>query len=381
MKKSPASRRPLAQELAVVALLLLGCSLFGQEQYADRDALEMAARTYFTYPSTENARLFYLGLQKPLRPDVERFNRLFDFVLDNLGVLARQIFAGDRNAAKLGFALYDYSSGLFTMELDAIMADSIRFHPQLFLEELKAAPNGKRIKELGFPLCESRLNFSDNREEAHRYELEMRIKALETVTKAELLDLRDTCLRKIRECLERQNHDFPGILLTEKEYAALFKKAVINVCKEAEMANLVCQRIVEIEEASGAGSFGAASQKAVRESGLIDELTALSDKSFDMGEALQNPPLAYMGKHDALRRMIGRAIQLFRAATDPAVVCPSRISDDVKKSTYKRATAEYFGGFRDAYAELEALMPEISQEVKRSLVDLETIKKRLSQRK
>jgi len=341
----------------------------------------MAARTYFTYPSTENARLFYLGLQKPLRPDVERFNRLFDFVLDNLGVLARQIFAGDRNAAKLGFALYDYSSGLLTMELDAIMADSIRFHPQLFLEELKAAPNGKRIKELGFPLRESRLNFSDNREEAHRYELEMRIKALETVTKAELSDLRDTCLREIGECLERQNHDFPGILLTEKEYAALFKKAVVNVYKEAEMANLVCQRIVEIEEASGAGSFGAASQKAVRESGLIDELTALRDKTVNVDETLSNPPLAYEEEYHVLKKMEARASQLCSLATQPSFICPSGTSDDIKRNTYKRGPGRYYGEFEKAYAELEALMPEISQEVKKSLVDLETIKKRLSQRK
>jgi len=381
MKRYRALRRLFAYELAIVTLLLLGCSLFGQEQGSDWDALEMATRTYFNYPSTENARLLYLGLRKPLRPDVDRFDRLFDFVLDNLSVLARQIFAGDRNAVKLGFALYDYSSGLFTMEIDAMMADSIRFNPKIFLEELKAAPNGKRIKELGFPLCESRLNSSDNREEAHRYELEMRIKALETVTNAELLDLRDRCLREIRECLERQNQDFPGTLLTEKEYTTLFKKAVVNVYKEAEMANLVCQRIVEIEETSGPGSFGETSQRAVRESGLIDELTALSDKSFDMGEALQNPPLAYMGKYDALRRMIGRAIQLFRAATDPAVVCPSRTSDDVKKSIYKKAIAEYFGGFRDAYRELVTLMPEIDNEVNKNRIDTEAIKRSLSQKK
>ncbi len=381
MKKYPALRRPSAQGFVVVAILLLGCSLVSQGQYSDWDTLEMAARTYFNYPSTENARLFYLGLQKPRRPDVERFDRLFDYVLDNLGVLARQIFTGDRNAAKLGFALYDYSRGLFTMEIDAIMADSIRFQPQLFLEELRAAPNGKRIKELGYPLCESRLDFSDVREEADRYELEMRIKALETVTKAELLDLRDTCLREIRECLERQSRDFPGILLTEKEYGALFIKAVVNVSKEAEMANLVCQRIVEIEEASGTGSFGAASQKAVRDSGLNDELTALSDKSFDMGEALQNPPFAYIGKHDALRRMIGRTIQLFRAAIDPAIVCPSGTSDDVKRTAYRRAVAEYFSKFRDAYAELVALMPEIDKEVKRYMIDPEAIKRRLNPKK
>ena len=381
MKKRHVSRGPRSPKLIAIALLLLGCSLFSQEQNSDWDALEMAARTYFNYPSTENARLFFLGLQKPLGANRDRFNRLFDFVFKNLYVLERQISEGDRNAVKLGFWLYNYSSGLYTMELDAMMADSIRSHPQLFLEELKASPNAQQIRRLGYPLCESRLNFNDNREAAHRYELEMRIKALESVTNDELVDLRDICLREIRNCLDRQYHDFPGILLEEKEYLALFEKAVINVCQEAEMANQVCQGVIEIEEASDASPFGATSQKAVRSSGLVDELTALSDRSLDLGKELESPPLSYVEEYDALRRMIGRATQLFDLASNPSIICPSGTSDDIKRITYMRVTAEYFDKFREAYAELEALMPEISQEVKKSLVDLGTIKKRLRQRK
>lgn len=59
MKRYRASRRLFAYEMAIVTLLLLGCSLFGQEQGSDWDTLEMAARTYFNYPSTGSARLFY----------------------------------------------------------------------------------------------------------------------------------------------------------------------------------------------------------------------------------------------------------------------------------------------------------------------------------
>ncbi|MGB8957563.1 MAG: hypothetical protein WCC00_00990 [Candidatus Aminicenantales bacterium] len=381
MKKLHVSRWPRSPKFIAIALVLLGCGLFGQEQSSDWDTLEMAARTYFNYPSTENARLFYLGLQKPLRANMDRSNKLFDFVFKNLYVLARQIHEGDRNAVKLGFWLYNYSSGLYTMELDAMMADSIRSHPQLFLEELKASPNAQQIKRLGYPLCESRINSSDDQGAEHRYELEMRIKALESVTNDELVDLRDICLREIRNCLDRQYHDFPGILLEGKEYLALFEKAVVNVCQEAEMAYQICQGVIEIEEASDASPFGATSQKAVRSSGLVDELTALSDRSLDLGKALESPPLSYVEEYDTLRRIIGRASQLSNLATDPSIISPSGTSDDVKKSSYKRGTAKYYNEFKKAYAELEALMPEISQEVQNNMVDLEAIKRRLSQRR
>lgn len=359
MLKHSFSRSSLTRIIAVGILLFARCSLFSQVPDSDWNSLEMAARTYFSYPSTENARLLYLGLQRPIRMNTDRVNMILDYVFNNLTILVREISQGDRNAVKLGFCLYDYSSGLFTMRLDAAMADSIRSHPQLFLEELRASPNLKRIKTLGYPLCESFLNFNDDRGAAHRYELVMRILALESVTDDELVDLRDACLVELRNCLDRQYHDYQGIILKEKEYLALFKKAITNIYREAEMANQVCGRVIEMNEASNAGAFDATSNNAVRSSGLSAELTALSVGSLDMGKALENPPLAYMKAYDAFKSMVAKASQLFNLALNPSIICPSGTSDEVKKSAFKRATKDYYHEFKKRHAELVSLLADV----------------------
>ncbi len=380
MRKHPLSRLPLSQRMIVSALLLLGNGLFGQEQNTNWDSIEKAARTYIEYPSTNNARLFLLFLPElPLgrNIDTDRFNRLFAYVFNNLEVLARQVSVGDRDAVKLGFRLYDFSDGLFTMRLDCIMGDLVRSHPQLFLEELGSAPNAQELKKLGYPLCESSLSFGGKREMAHRYELEMRIKALRSVTDNALADLRDTCIKEISEFLAKYFHDSPIIVLGEKEYLALFKKAAINVYNESEMANQVCQRVIELEDASNTSSFGAISAKIIHSSGVFDELTEANRKLRSMLDALGNPPLAYKDEYSALREMLSPTNLLFSLATDPSIISPRETADDVKKSTYKTATARYYNRFKDAYTKLVTLMPEISQEVQKNPVNLEAIKNRL----
>jgi hypothetical protein len=374
------SRSALSLRMILSAFLLLGYGLVAQENNIDLDSLEKAARIYINYPSSENARLFRQGLpEQPLigNFDVDRYDRLFSYVFENLEVLARQVSVGDREAVKLGFRLYNFSSGLFTMELDAMLGDLIRTHPQLFLEELGSSPNARWIKTLGYPLCESNLNFNDTRDAPDRYELEMRIKALESVTDGALVDLRNTCIAEIRKCLEKRYHDSQGIILDDKEYLALFKKAVIDVCHAAEIAYQVCQSIIEIEDASRASPFGFASERIVHSSGIFDELTALRERSMRVDEVLRNPPLAYTEEYRALNKMDFRASQLYSLATHPSFICPSGTSDDIKKSTYKRGPVEYYGEFKKAYVELVALMPEIGQEVQKNTVDLEAVRKRL----
>jgi hypothetical protein len=335
---------------------------------------------YIEYPSTENARLFCLSLpEQPLRGnfDVNRYHKLFYYVSNNLSVLARQVSVGDRDAVKLGFRLYNISDASFTESLNCIMGDLVRSHPQLFLEELKSSPNAEEIKEVGYPVVQASLSFEGQRPMAHRYELEMRIKALESVTDKSLVNLRDTCIKEIREYLATYYHDSPGIVLGGEEYLALFRKAIINVYNEAEMTNQVCQRVMELEEASNIGSFGATSGKVIHSSGLFDELTAVNRKSWSLLDALRNPPLAYTEKYSALVKMVLSANQLFFLATDPSVISPFERSNDFKKSTYKKSAALHYNEFKNAYTKLVALIPEINQEVQKNQVDLEAIKKRL----
>jgi hypothetical protein len=293
------SKLALSVGMIVGAISILGFGLPVQEQNVDLERMEIAARTYIDYPSTENARLFYQSLSayvpagKTGEIDRERWERVANFIFDNLEVLARQIWAGDRDAVRVGFRLYSFFGGYYTMRLDAMMADLIRFQPQLYLEELKSSPNAQLLKSLGFPLCESDIDFGrSDREMALRHELEMRIKALESVTDSALADLRDTCIKEIRAFLTK--YDSPKTVLGEKEYLPLFKKAAIHVYNQAEIANQVCQCIKELEWASNSGRFGTTSEEIVRSSGLYGELTVHQEKSLDMRELLENPPLVYL---------------------------------------------------------------------------------------
>jgi hypothetical protein len=379
MRKVFSSRSAFSVWIIVGVMYLLGHGLSGQEQDINWERVEIAARTYFEYPSSENARLLYQVLpEQPLRGDVnpDHFYRLFNFMSEKFDVLERQVSVGDREAVKLGFRLYNFYDGLHVMHLDRIMADLVRSHPQLYLEELKSSPNAQRIKELGYPLSDSSFD-SEGKWEALRYELEMRVKALESVTDNALIDLRDTCLKEIRVFTTKYYHDPPRVVLGEMEYLPLFKKAVIYAYNEAEVANQICQCIIELEEASKASPFGATSGKIVHSSGLFDELTVLKNKSLNMLDELANPPLAYAEEYSALKKMILEACWLCEVAKDPSIISPSDRSSDFKKSTYKKSTAWRYGRFKDAYNKLAILMPAVNQEVQMSLVDIEAIKKRL----
>jgi hypothetical protein len=373
------SRLALSVGMIVGAMSILGYGFRGQEQNIDWERMEIAARTYINYPLTENARLFYQSLSvylpagKAGEIDRERWERVANFIFDNLEVLARQIWAGDRDAVRVGFRLYSFFGGYYTMRLDAMMADLIRFQPQLFLEELKSSPNAQLLKSLGFPLCESDIDFGrGDREMALRHELEMRIKALESVTDSALTDLRDTCIKEIRAFLTKYYHDSPITVLGEKEYLPLFKKAAIYVYHQVETANQVCQCIKELEWASNSGRFGATSEKIVRSSGLYDELTALQMKSREMLEVLENPPLLYIEEFSALGKMVCAAYMLCECAKNPSVV-----TLDSSLDSYNKSIVFNYDRFQRAYSTLITLMPKIQQEVQKNSVDLEAINKRL----
>lgn len=296
---------------------------------------------------------------------MNRSDKLFAYVFKNLDVLARQVSVGDRDAFKLAFRLYNLSSGLFTMELDAMLGDTIREYPQLFLEELKSSNNVHWIRTLGYPLIESGLNFSDVRAEADRYELEMRIKALASVKDSKLVGLRDECIRIIRDYIDKQYHDSINVILDEKEYQILFKQQIINIVNEAEMANQLCQSIIEIEGTSPAGPFGYASSKMIGSGGLLDQMAALRKESVDSDQRLGNPPLAYIEGYRVLRRMGAKASQLYSLATNPSLICPPGTSNAVKRRTFKKAVARHHIEFRQAYDELAKMMPEVVRELER----------------
>lgn len=380
MRNHLLQRRYLCIGMVLGGLFFFAPILLGQEQEIDWDGLETAARTYVEYPSSENALQFWAALpEQPLRGrfDTERYTRFAEYVFDNLRVLGRQISVGDPNAVKLGFRLYNFASGIYAVELDCIMGDFARSHPRLFLEELTSSLNGQHIKNLGYPVDLSTFLREERWKSAHRYELEMRIKALESVTDDPLVRLRDVCVRQIKESLAKFYPNSKRVLLGEEEYQGLFRMAVSDIYNEAALANEVCKGVIEIEHAANEDPFGAASKKLVHSSGLYDQLTAANQRSKSMWEAAGNPPLAYKDEYSMLEEMFISAYRLFRIAADPSFIAVLRSGDEDMKSAYESSATQSYNEFRSAYMKLVSLMPDIDKEVQLGIIDLESIKRRL----
>lgn len=113
----------------------------------------------------------------------------------DLMLLEVQILSRDREAVRLGFRLRSKLDGAFAENNDIALGRLIRIDPKLFLRELnRAGLNQPRLDSLvGNPGPEyvDRLG-------AEEYEINRRVKALQSVSEPELAKARDLCLVAIR---------------------------------------------------------------------------------------------------------------------------------------------------------------------------------------
>jgi len=361
--------------VTIFAMLLSNEFLLGREQQIDWDSIEKAARIYFEYPSSENARIFRQQIQ-PEKGNYEsgRYFRFIGHVFDNLDVLERQVASGDREAVKLGFMLYSFAIGAAKIDLDCVMGDLARVFPQLFLEELSSSPNAHLIEELG--LLQSRLGLGGGRLMAYRYELEMRLKSLESVTSESLASIRDTCINKIKAYLAYRPNN-PDIIVGKSEYLALFKTALTLMYGEVEKNHLVCQRILEIEDQSGTGIFGVFSEGIIHSSGLFDEMTKACRKWQSMVNALRNPPLEYSKEYSVLRTMGAWAGLLFNVVTKPSFRDDKKLGEVEIKHRFKENYVMFHEKFCEEFSKLAELMPDTARDARLRKADRQDILKKL----
>ena len=367
----------LAIVVTIFTMLLSNEFLLGREQQIDWDSIEKAARIYFEYPSSENARIFRQQIQ-PEKANYEsgRYFRFIGHVFDNLDVLERQVASGDREAVKLGFMLYSFAIGAAKIDLDCVMGDLARAFPQLFLEELSSSPNAHLIEELGQPVLQSRLGLGGGRLMAYRYELEMRLKSLESVTSESLASIRDTCINKIKAYLAYRPNN-PDIIVGKSEYLALFKTALTLMYEEVEKNHLVCQRILEIEDQSGTGIFGVFSEGIIHSSGLFDEMTKACRKWQSMVNALRNPPLEYLKEYSVLRTMGAWAGLLFNVVTKPSFRDDKKLGEVEIKHRFKENYVMIYEKFCEEFSKLAELMPDISKDALLTETNRQDILKKL----
>lgn len=153
---------------------------------------------YLNYPSSENADK--VSRQLPSQGHVKYTGATdehdaVNFVYDNLGMLSRQIYSGDRSAVRLGFRLFSVSDAAFSEELDIILGSLIRINPRLFLEVLNE--NQWALKNNQGLLVNFGGDYVD-RPNADELEISLRIAALRSVDDPSLAPLRDECLQLLK---------------------------------------------------------------------------------------------------------------------------------------------------------------------------------------
>ena len=167
---------------------------------------------YFAAPDRENAEKVLAVL--PDRIDVKDMQNLNEvmqiFYDEHIRDLGKLVETGDRYALRIAFKATQLMDGLYAEHLDALIGFSVKVAPAIFLEE--AVPfvrsQSKWFASLGAPseidwylggILVGNIDFDQNRPDVIKKEILLRIAALETVKQKDLLELRDSCLRILRE--------------------------------------------------------------------------------------------------------------------------------------------------------------------------------------
>jgi hypothetical protein len=162
------------------------------------DKIEKLMKDYYDYPSTENAK----KLADALPTNLIRWNKNYikanELAFDQMSILSRQVWTGDRNALNLAYVLLNISDGALAEELDFTIAALARINPRLYLEELKNHENDYFVKEVRLPLLTGDRELKGN-EKSSLLVKELTIKALESVKDKALISLRYKCIAFINE--------------------------------------------------------------------------------------------------------------------------------------------------------------------------------------
>jgi hypothetical protein len=166
--------RKMPMKLVAILLLLASTTVAAKTPW----------ETYLDEPSGHNAA----------RVEAITYSRLVEggYDADDLDILRLQVLAADPAAFRLTYRLYRGSDGGLSEELAAILASSIRPHPEFFLAEVEALKRPCSEFDVDVPGPE----YVD-RPLARRYELRMRRAALESVASKALGPVRTECLARL----------------------------------------------------------------------------------------------------------------------------------------------------------------------------------------
>jgi hypothetical protein len=177
-----------------------------QQITIDKDKIICAYKAYLEYPTDDSAKLFLETLPKnnsvAFSQDVVT---VLEYVINNennYSILEFEAWAGGKHSAEALFYLLNISDGIYSETLHLSLGGLLRINPELFLEVLERYRKSQFVKEMEYPVDMTDPVRADL---ANRYDLEMRIKALERVQGEKYANLKASCIAQLRKAIKSFN--------------------------------------------------------------------------------------------------------------------------------------------------------------------------------
>lgn len=186
---------------AFIFTVLLSLSMNGPGQTEltiDMSNLGKAWQEYIANPDSENAQKVYAVLPDGSRDNEVRLQlEVRELINQNLHILERQIFSGERNSLRVAFRLFTISDNTLAEGLAKILGDLIRFDCKMFLQEL--TNHRQLVPDLGLIMCSFQLTLAED-SAGQELEKKTRLKALDYVEDEDLSDIKKECIKVLKKC-------------------------------------------------------------------------------------------------------------------------------------------------------------------------------------
>jgi len=172
------------------------------EALVDWDKVKHCFSSFFEFPSPENAEsLMKLLPAGEVSKEVGDRSGALEMAMADYTILETEVLAGNRYAADVLFRLLSLSDGALTMDIMETMGLLIRVKPKYFLDLVLKYQESPFFKEK-YPVYAVGPAYREKKG-ARKYEYEMRIEALESVSGSKYTEVIGECVRELRTMIFR----------------------------------------------------------------------------------------------------------------------------------------------------------------------------------
>lgn len=198
----------LRRNVPFLLLIMILCGVVNSqsehasEALVDWDKVKHRFSSFFEYPSPENAEsLMKLLPAGEVSKEIGDRSGALELAMADYTILETEVLAGNRYAADVLFRLLSLSDGALTMDIMETMGLLIRVKPKYFLDLVLKYRESPFLKE-EFPVYAVGPAYREKKG-ASKYEYEMRIEALESVSGSKYAEVIGECVRELRTMIFR----------------------------------------------------------------------------------------------------------------------------------------------------------------------------------